>query len=106
MKVQMKGFVMAHKHQRYSVEKDAYVDDMYFTFSHYDTSQYSSDAVPVRDFSFEVEVPDNFDPRDGLVANLEREKTKAAAEYQKRVTELNAQIQSLLAIENNPSEVV
>lgn len=44
-------------------------------------------------------IDDGYDPRADMVAALEAQKQKAAAEYQKRVTELNAQIQSLLAIE-------
>lgn len=57
------------------------------------------------DHSFEVEVPDGFDPRSGIVANLEREKAEVTAKFQARITEINGRIQSLLAIENKPSEV-
>jgi len=47
----------------------------------------------------EFEVMDNYDPRARMVEELEMQIQKAGAEYQKRVTELKAQIQSLLAIE-------
>lgn len=106
MKATLKGFVMASKAQRYDIEKMQYVDEMVFLFSHYDSSRYNKEEVMVCEHSFDVEVPDNFDPRAGLVANLQREKQKITAEYQARVTELNGQIQSLLALEGHASEVV
>lgn len=46
-----------------------------------------------------VEVPDDFDPRPQQVAALEAEKQEARAEFQERITEIDRQIQSLLAIE-------
>lgn len=46
-----------------------------------------------------VEVPDGFDPRPQQVAALEAEKQKARAAFQARITELDRQIQSLMAIE-------
>ena len=58
----------------------------------------STEHVFVCEHRFEIEIPD-FDMRASIVASLEAKKQEVAAEYQKRVTELNAQIQSLLAIE-------
>ena len=46
------------------------------------------------------DVPDDFDPRPQQVAALEAEKQKARAEFHARVTEIDRQIQSLLAIEH------
>ena len=46
-----------------------------------------------------VELPDDFDPRTLQVQVLEAEKQKARADFQARITELDRQIQSLLAIE-------
>ena len=46
-----------------------------------------------------VEVPDDFDPRPQQVAALEAAKQKARAEFQARITEIDRQIQSLMAIE-------
>lgn len=46
-----------------------------------------------------VEVPDDFDPRPQQVAALEAEKQKARADFQARITEIDRQIQSLMAIE-------
>lgn len=63
-------------------------------------AEYSPDTVVVREHSFEVEVEDRFDPRPGMVANLEEQKREVRAEFAKKVREIDEQIQSLLAIEN------
>lgn len=56
-------------------------------------------GVFVQSCTVEFEVRDDFDGRKAMCAKLEQEKKRIAAEYQKRVTEIDAQIQSLLAIE-------
>ena len=56
----------------------------------------------VKEHTTTVEVPDDFDPRPQQVAALEAAKQKARAEFQARVTEIDRQIQSLLAIEVAP----
>lgn len=55
--------------------------------------------VFVKEHTITVEVPDDFDPRPQQVAALEAEKQKARAAFQARITEIDRQIQSLLAIE-------
>ena len=55
--------------------------------------------VFVTEHTTTVEVPDDFDPRPQQVSALEAEKQKARAEFQKRITEIDRQIQSLMAIE-------
>ena len=55
--------------------------------------------VFVTEHTTTVEVPDDFDPRPQQVASLEAEKQKARADFQARITEIDRQIQSLLAIE-------
>jgi hypothetical protein len=57
------------------------------------------DRVVVCEHSFEVDIPNSFDARPGLVANLEEKKARVHAECAARVKELNERIQSLLAIE-------
>jgi hypothetical protein len=47
----------------------------------------------------EIEVPDNYDPRAQKIAALEKQKQKVMADYQKTVTEINARISNLQAIE-------
>ena len=46
----------------------------------------------------EIEVPDDFDPREKQIAALEKEKQKVMADYQKTVTEINNRINNLKAI--------
>ena len=55
--------------------------------------------VFVKEHLTTVEVPDDFDPRPQQVAALEAAKQKARAEFQARITEIDRQIQSLMAIE-------
>ena len=55
--------------------------------------------VPVAPHSFTVEIPDDFDPRPGMVASLQAQKEKARAEFAALVTSLDRRINELLAIE-------
>ena len=48
----------------------------------------------------EIEVPDDYDPRAQKIAALEKHKLKIMADYQKTVTEINARISKLQAIEH------
>jgi hypothetical protein len=47
----------------------------------------------------EIEVPDNYDPRAQKIEALQAHKLKVMADYQKTVTEINARISKLQAIE-------
>lgn len=59
----------------------------------------------VKEVQSTFDVPDDFDPAAAQVALLEAEKQKARAEFQARITEIDRQIQSLLAIEHvEPSQ--
>lgn len=92
MQIEIKGFIMFgnYEHEARWGEKP------YFKFSEYSDHE---NFVVVREHSFTVEVPDEFDPRPQMVEKLEAEKKKVMAEFHARVTQINAQIQSLLAIE-------
>ena len=48
----------------------------------------------------EIEVPDNYDPRAQKIEALQAQKLKIMADYQKTVTEINARISKLQAIEH------
>lgn len=89
MKVTIKGFI----HYR----QEAWTDSGAYSFMHCDMTDCG--YVNVMPHEIEIEVPDDFDPRPQQVAALEAEKQKARAEFQKRVTEIDRKIQSLLAIE-------
>ena len=90
MKVTIKGFI--------NYKKDDWFEWNDYHFNKYDMSEQG--YVTVMPHEIEIEVPDDFDPRPQQVAALEAEKQKARAEFQKRVTEIDRQIQSLLAIEH------
>lgn len=55
--------------------------------------------VWVSEQDVEIEVPEDFDPRQSEVAALEARKIKAMADYQKTVTEINDRISKLQALE-------
>lgn len=100
MKVTIKGFIYAQKGTEWDSVRCEIADCLKFDFTTYrKMPEHWPDSVLVREHEIEVDVPDDFDIRKGLVANLEAEKQAVMAAYQKRVTEINAQIQSLLAIE-------
>lgn len=93
MKVEIKGFIVA---QQYPWE-----DKPVFTYTGYDPENVGSSLVKVMEHSFEIDIPDNFDVRPGLVASLNKKKEEINLEFAKRVREIDDQINSLLAIENN-----
>ena len=90
MKVTIKGFVTCTQY--------AWDDKPTFSFYTFDPTGYDSSCVKVMEHQFEVEVPDNFDPRPGQVAALEAKKKQIEAEFAAKVKQINDQINSLLAI--------
>lgn len=77
-------------------------DNERFAFSMFDPRQeHTADKtkVFVQEHTLEVEVPEDFDPRPQMVAKLVAEKQRINAEFAKRITDLDAQINSLLALE-------
>ena len=75
-----------------------------FGLTEHDMRQWAPESrggrVIVKEVEVTFEVPADFDPLPERIADLEAQKTKARAEFQARVTELDRQIQSLLAIEH------
>lgn len=88
MKVTIKGHIT---HTKYSWD-----DKPTYSFYPFDASD--EHTVNVMEHEFEVEVPENFDPRPGKIAALKEKKEKVQAEFSKRVMEIDDQINSLLAI--------
>lgn len=99
MQVKIKAHINAQCVEAWDESSKTYVKETKFYLFPYDMSDAVTSYVHVDEQEVTVDIPDGFDIRSGLLENLEAEKKKAAAEYQKRVTELNAQIQSLMAIE-------
>lgn len=95
MKVTIKGYLYA--------EPDACARErtaVRFGFTMYEPDPAIwKDRVTVREHSFEVDVPDDFDPRPGMIASLQAQKVAARASLAAHIKELDDRIQSLLAIE-------
>lgn len=73
-------------------------------FLTYDPAQYDKNdqypRVVVATHSFEIEVPDDFDPRPQMIDRLRAAKDQARAEFAAKVMEYDRRINELLAIEN------
>ena len=60
----------------------------------------TSNMTYVGEQEIEIEVPDNYDPRNQQIAALNAQKEKLNKEFAESVMKINQQINSLLAIEN------
>lgn len=72
-------------------------DEPTITFSSFDRGN-DSDYALIRPYSFEVEVPDDFDPRPAMIVALERKKQEVRAEFARTVAEIDKRIGELQAI--------
>lgn len=97
MKRVIKGFITYRPAGRYYSKPE--IDFYGFDPRKVDGEHYKDLAV-VREHEFEIEVADDFDPREQLLANLHAAKAKARADFAAKVTEYDRQINELLAIEN------
>lgn len=60
----------------------------------------SPELIPVFEHSFEVEIPDDYDPTPEKIRLLRAEKQRIQAEAHVKAENIEAQIQELLCIEN------
>lgn len=60
----------------------------------------SSHMTYVGEQEIEVDIPDNYDPRNQQIAALNAQKEKLNKEFSESVMKINKQINSLMAIEN------
>lgn len=92
MKVTIKGFI--HWKQPH------YAGDEEFSFYPFEwkDSEYNGGRIVVMPHSFEVDVPDDFDPTAKQIAALEKEKAKVRKEFNARIAQLNEQIGKLQAL--------
>jgi len=91
MKVTVKGFVY---HQKYSWD-----DEVRYVFFSSDEMG-DVDRVLIGPYSFDLEIPDNFDPTPIKINNLRKEKQRIQAEAHVKAENIERQIQELLCIEN------
>jgi len=59
----------------------------------------NEDRSYVGERQVEIEVPDNYDPRAQKIAALEKKKQQVMADFQNTITEINAKISNLQALE-------
>ena len=55
----------------------------------------------VMPYSFDVEIPDSFDPRTVKIKALQAEELKLRADFEARITQIKRQISELLALEQS-----
>lgn len=91
MKVTINGFVF---HRKCSWEKN-----VTYEFSNLQCWA-DADRAMIMPHSFEVEIPDDFDPNPAKIATLRAEKQRIQAEAHVKAENIEMQIQELLCIEN------
>ena len=75
----------------------AYEGEQEFLFHRCEMHEYG--FVTVMPFTIEFEVPADFDPRQKMVEMLNAKKREVMAEFQKRLTEIDEQINKYTALE-------
>lgn len=68
-------------------------------FSFFPFTMEQSGYITVMPHSFEVDIPDDFDPRGKQVEQLQAEKQKAMADFQALVVSIDRKISELTALE-------
>lgn len=89
MKAQIKGFITYQKSDWDGEER----------FSFFPFEMKESNHITVMPHSFEVDIPEDFDPREKQVELLKAKKQKAMADFQAMVTEIDREISKLLCLE-------
>ena len=95
MKVTIKGFIHLYK-SMYLGDLDEY------QFHMHDMSDMGPEYVLIQPHEFEVEIPDDFDPRPGMIDGLRKQQQQTLADAQLKVTRIEERIQQLLCIEHKP----
>ena len=97
MKVTIKGIL--------HWEKNSWSENHSYGIYRHDMSDMSSENThyaAIQPVEFEVEIPDDFDPRPGIVKGMRETKQRILAEAQVKANEIDEQIQQLLSIEYKP----
>jgi hypothetical protein len=81
-----------------------YKGETVYKFEEYDRRSWAKEPnekpyVWIREHTAEFEVPEEFDPRPAIVADLEAEKVRMRAEFAAKVVEIDKRISQLLALE-------
>ncbi len=75
----------------------SYEGETEFSFHRCTMEEYG--FVTVMPFTIEFNLPADFDPREKMVEALQAKKREVMAEFQKRITDIDAQISKYLALE-------
>jgi len=67
-----------------------------------DMSAHFKDTVCIGEREIEIDAPDDFDPRPGMVDSLRKQKAQVLADAQLKATQIEGRIQQLLCIEHKP----
>ena len=95
MKVQINAFITYRKPYEWEEDSHGFIVTNYNPEHFNDTKE-----ALVFPYSFEVDVPDNFDPRPALVKALEEQKKEAHKKFAETVMNIDRQINELLALEH------
>lgn len=98
MKVKIPGFIAAEA-LSYNSDRENVVNGVRYTHFPFPDMAPLHGQVKVMPYDLEVEIPDNFDIRPGLVEGLKQQRTDLAAEFQQKVTQIDRQIAQILALE-------
>lgn len=71
----------------------------------YPPNQEDHETQLIYEMDIVADVPDDFDPRAGIIAALESKKQKAKADYQMLMNTLDGKIQQLRAITHVPDDL-
>lgn len=95
MKFTINGFIQADKAQSYHSRKEVYLGHI-IRFRDYE----SEDGITIQPHALEFDLPDNWSPVPEQVVKLEEKLVQLDAAYVAGRTEIQRQIQTLLAISN------
>lgn len=91
------------KHFLFFNTRNTYGDESPYQIWPVDMQSVSEDYVLIREQDIELDIPDNWDPREPMIAALEAHRKKATADYQMLMNQLDGKIQQLRCIEMKPS---
>lgn len=94
MKKTIKGFI-TYEHSRYAPENPRIAFNASMPENYPDIF---TDTVTFCEHTIEVDIPDDFDPRAGLIAALKARQVKAAADFAALCTDIQRQISQYEAL--------
>ena len=98
--ITIEGFAYCMPAESYQVDRADVFDGFKFDFAMADMSTLGGKYINAGTSKLIITLPENFDPRDGAVKALEKQKQQIKAEFQARITEIERQISQFQAITN------